>query len=282
MALPEKTDAEVPSSEPTFDAPPAHSPAPQNPPPESTSTASSAKDTETKDDRNPSTLPSTMGPKKVYTTYHLYLSQNYMRKLKVATAKHLNSSSPSHIFTFPDDGPHAGGMEMHAGGGSDSDADKTALLGTASFGKEYGSSKLELADGRVATISVVPRSDRAQKVRLFRIDIQYPPSTSPSPSPPHPHPTTMFWEMGSRNHGASRGGGSLGNLDFMDEERRVYAVLVTGWHKSLKKMGRLHWLVEPGEGQGKEGLVELAMGTLMAVWKKAERDVRRGRLGLGT
>ncbi|KAJ4355773.1 uncharacterized protein N0V89_003794 [Didymosphaeria variabile] len=262
MDMPEKSEAGPSAPLETFDAPPAYTPQP--PPAPSAPTT----DNQINDERNPATIPSTMGPKKVYTTYHIYLEQNYMRKVKVALVKHLNSDSPSYVFEFPDEGEHAGQMVMYAGEKTEGGA-----LGTASFATEFGSSRLELSDGRVASISVVPRRDKSQKVRLFRLDISNSASASAS-SMPLPQPNTMFWEMGSRNHGASSSG--FGNLEFMDEDRKVYAVLLTGWHKSMKKMGRLHWLVEPrGE------LVEMGLGSLMAIWKKAERDVRSGHVGLG-
>ncbi|KAL1605169.1 hypothetical protein SLS60_004713 [Paraconiothyrium brasiliense] len=256
MGLPEKSESGPRTPSETLDAPPAYTPQP----PPSASTA----DNQMNDERNPATIPSTMGPKKMYTTYHIYLEQNYMRRVKVVLVKHLNSDSPSHVIEYPD-GEHAAQMVMYAGDKTDGEA-----IATASFAKDFGSSRLELSDGRVASISVVPRSDKSQKVRLFRLDISNSVSSSPMASS---HPNTMFREMGSRNHGASSSG--FGNLEFMDEDRKVYAVLLTGWHKSMKKMGRLHWLVEP-----RKELVEMGLGSLMAIWKKAERDVRSGHVGL--
>ncbi|KAF2448371.1 hypothetical protein P171DRAFT_440759 [Karstenula rhodostoma CBS 690.94] len=251
MDPPEKLAASPPDPELPPDAPPPYTP------------QALPSTSEAPDERNPATIPSPMGPKKVYTTHHIYLEQNYLRKVKVALVKHLNSEAPSYVFEFPDEGTHAGQMVMR-GGGSTPD---TAPLATASFGKDFGSSTLQLSDGRIAAISVVPRTDMSQNVRVFRVDVQN------ASGALHHHPATLFWEMGTQNHGASRGG--IGNYVLMDGEGRVYAMLITKFHKSLKKMGRLHWLVEPaGE------VVEVGVGSLMAVWKKAERDVRSGHIGL--
>jgi hypothetical protein len=253
MNSPEKSAAGPLAPESPLDAPPAYTPQPPPSVPAATS--------EINDERNPATIPSTMGPRKVYTTYHMYLEQNYMRKVRVALVKHLNSDAASYVFEFPDEGEHAGQLVMRAGNSTEAPP-----LGTGSFAKDFGSSRLELGDGRVVDISVVPRADKSQQVRLFRLDMQ-------NSSLPQHHPLKMFWEMGTRNHGMSKGG--MGNYELMDEDRKVHAVLLTGFHKSMKKMGRLHWLVEP-----KAELVEMGVGTLMMIWKKAERDVRSGHIGL--
>lgn len=235
------------------------------PPPAYTPQASSSSASEVNDERNSATIPSTTGPKKVYTTYHVYSEQNYLRKAKAALVKHLNSNVPSYTFEFPEDGERASKMIMR--GASTTQDTTPSPLATGSFEKSFGKSTVSFTDGRTASISVVPRADQHQKVRLFRVDIQN------SPTAQFEHPATMFWEMGTRNHGTSKGG--VDNFEFMDEERRVHAVLLTGFHKSMKKLERLHWLIEP---QG--GMVDMSVGTLLAVWKKAERDVRSGHIGL--
>lgn len=250
----EKSEAGPLATDTPIDAPPAYT----HHPPSSTSGSV----TQVNDERNPASIPSTMGEKKVYTTYHVYLEQNYMRKLKVATVKHLNSEEPTYRFEFPEEGEHAGQMVMLA--------DKSASpahLGNALFTKDFGNGTLNLSDGRIANISVVKRTTDRQEVRLFRLDIQN--------ATPEQHPSTLFWEMGSHNHGASKSG--FGNLELMDEDRKVYAVLLTAFHKSLKKLGRLHFMVEPNDA-----LVEMTIGSLMSIWKKAERDVRSGHIGLRT
>ncbi|KAJ4298297.1 hypothetical protein N0V90_006197 [Kalmusia sp. IMI 367209] len=241
----EKSEAGPLATDTPVDAPPAYTPHPPS--------SASGSATQVNDERNPASIPSTMGEKKVYTTYHVYLEQNYMRKLKVATVKHLNSEEPNYRFEFPEEGKHAGQMVMLA--------DKSASpahLGIAIFTKDFGNGTLNLSDGRIANISVVKRTTTRQENAT-----------------PEQHPSTLFWEMGSHNHGASRSG--FGNLELMDEDRKVYAVLLTAFHKSMKKLGRLHFMVKPNDA-----LVEMAIGSLMSIWKKAERDVRSGHIGLRT
>ena len=213
----EKSDAHRLSSETDVTAPPPY-------------TSQDPATTSVNDERNPSSIPSVMGEKKVFTTYHLYLDKNYLRTFKSASVKHLNSEDATYRFECPDEGEHAGKLLMHA---SDS-----PLLGTASFAKDFGDSSLTLHDGRSISISVVKRTSARQETRLFRLDMQN--------VKPDQHPSTMFWEMGARNHEPSQRG--VGNYELMDEDRKVYAVLITTHHKSMKKLGRLHFLVEPNEG----------------------------------
>lgn len=212
------------------------------------------------DERNPSFIPSTMGDKKVYTTYHMYLEQNYMRKVKHAFAKHLNAEEPSYLFEYPDEGEHKDQMVMHAA------ASPSHPIATASFGKDFAHSTLTLSDGGVVEIAPFKRTSTWQKTRVFRLDVQKEAASTQIPS-------GLFWEMGSRNHG--KAGSGIGNYDLIDEHRKAYAVLITSFHKSMKKLGRLHFLVEPDQA-----LVELTIGSLMTIWKKAEKDVRSGHLGL--
>lgn len=145
----------------------------------------------------------------------------------------------------------------------------TTHLSTATFEKDFGRSTVTFLDGRVASISVVPRASLKQETRVFRVDVE---NVRPEE---HRHPSTLFWEMGTRTYGAAWKG--VGNYELIDEEGKAYAVLLTAHHKSLKKLGRLHFLVEP-----QEELVEVVLGSLLAVWKKADRDVRSGHVGLRT
>jgi hypothetical protein len=240
----EKSDAYTVSSTADSDPPPPYTPQTSN-------------TTSINDERNPSSIPSIMGEVKVFTTYHIYLEQNYLLPFKSAVVKHLNSDTPTYRFECPDKGPDAGHLLMHT--------PSTPSIAHATFAPDFGSSTLTLHDGRIVSISVVKRTSARQETRLFRLDMQNVKSEQ--------HPSVMFWEMGAKNYGPSKGG--VGNYELMDEERKVHAVLVTAHHKSMKKVGRLHFLVEPGEG-----LVEVVVGTLMTVWKKADRDVRRGHVGL--
>jgi hypothetical protein len=73
----------------------------------------------------------------------------------------------------------------------------------------------------------VKRASARQEVRLFRLDIQN--------AKPEQHPSTMFWEMGSRNFGPTNDG--VGNYELMHEDQKLYAVLLTAHHKSIKKVG---------------------------------------------
>jgi hypothetical protein len=128
MDPPEKPAAGPLTPDTPSDAPPAYTPQPPPSAPAATS--------DINDERNPATIPSTMGPRKVYTTYHMYLEQNYMRKVKVALAKHLNSDAPSYVFEFPEEGEYTGQLVMRAG-----TTTEAPPLGTASFAKDFGSSR---------------------------------------------------------------------------------------------------------------------------------------------
>ena len=141
-------------------------------------------------------------------------------------------------------------------------------LSTTTFEKDFGRSTTTFSDGRIASISVVPRASTRQETRIFRVDI------ANVKEDLHRHPAVLFWEMGGKKYAGSKG---VGDYELVDGERRAYAVVLTAHHKSVKKLGRLHFLVEPGEG-----LVEVVMGSLLAVWGKADRDVRSGHVGLRT